>query len=177
MLGPTPRRLVLAVHLTCSIGWIGAVIAYLALAFAVPLTEDPITVRAAWISMELIGWYAIVPLAVASLATGILLALASRWGLLRHYWVLISFIGTLLLTTILVLHMPDVTAQADLARSAAPEQLRDMGSDIPHALIGLVLLLGILVLNIFKPRGMTRYGWRREHAARQRGTTGPITTG
>jgi len=90
----------------------------------------------------------------------------SRWGLLRHYWVLISFIGTSVLTTVLVLHMPDVSSQADTARAANPEQLGAMGSDIPHALIGTVLLIGILVLNIYKPRGLTRYGRRRERTAR-----------
>jgi hypothetical protein len=168
MLRPTLRRLVLAVHLTCSVGWVGAVFAYMALAFAVPLTDDPVTVRAAWVGMDLIGWYAMVPLATSSLVTGMLLALGSRWGVLRHYWVLTSFIGTTLLTTVLVLHMPDVTVQADMARTSSREHLKTMGSDIPHALIGLLLLLGILVLNIFKPRGLTRYGWRREQAARLR---------
>jgi hypothetical protein len=30
----------------------------------------------------------------------------------------------------------------------------------------LGLLLGILVLNIYKPKGLTRYGWRKERAER-----------
>ena len=163
---PRRRRALLALHLTCSLGWVGAVFAYLALAFAVPATSDPETIRAAWVGMELVGWYALVPLAVASWVTGILLATATRWGLLRHYWVLVSLIGTSVLALVLVLHMPDVSTQADLARAAGTAELRHMGSDIPHALIGLVLLLGILVLNIYKPRGLTRYGWRKEQAER-----------
>jgi hypothetical protein len=167
--GPRLRRLLLAVHLSCSVGWIGAVCAYLALAFAVPSTDDPETVRAAWIGMELVGWYAIVPLAVGSLATGVLMAAVTKWGLLRHYWVLISLVGTVLLTTVLILHMPDVTTQADRARTLGEAELLAMGSDIGHAVIGLVLLIGILVLNIYKPRGLTRYGWRKERAARTGG--------
>ena len=165
-IAPVWRKLLLAVHLTCSVGWIGAVCAYLAVAFAVPVTREPATVRAAWIAMDLLGWYAIVPLAAASLTTGILLGSLTRWGLLRHYWVLISFLGTTLLTAVLVLHMPDVSAMADVARTASGRHLSGMGSDIPHALIGLVLLLSILVLNIYKPRGLTRYGWRREQDER-----------
>lgn len=165
-LSPSLRKALLAIHLACSVGWIGTVCAYLVLAFTVPATEDPQVVRAAWIGMELIGWYAIVPLALASLATGILVAATSRWGLLRHYWVLISLVGTTVLTAVLVLHMPDVSSQADMARAATPEHLAVMGSDIPHALIGLLLLIAILVLNIYKPRGLTRYGWRRDRAAR-----------
>lgn len=167
-IAPRLRRLLLAVHLGCSIGWIGAVCAYLALAFAVPATDDPEIVRAAWIGMELVGWYAIVPLAVGSLLTGILIGTVTRWGLLRHYWVVISLVGTTVLTAVLVFHMPDVSAQANVARDAADEHLLSMGSDIAHAVIGLVLLLGILVLNIYKPKGLTRYGWRKDRAERAR---------
>ncbi len=166
MLAPPLRRLLLAVHLCCSIGWIGAVLAYLALAFAVPLTRDPVAVRGAWVGMELVGWYVLVPLALGSLGTGILMGSVTKWGLLRHYWVLISLVGTTLLTAVLVLHMPDVTAQADRARAASDEVVLRMGSDIVHAVVGLVLLIGILVLNIYKPRGLTRYGWRKDRAAR-----------
>lgn len=175
-LPPSWRKLILAVHLTCSVGWIGSICAYLVVAFAVPITHEPETVRAAWISMDLLGWYAIVPLAVASLATGILIASLTRWGLLRHYWVLISLSGTAVLIAILIFHMPDVSAQAERARNASPDALLEMGSDIPHALLGLLSLIGILVLNIYKPRGLTRYGWRRERDARARtvGTARPM---
>ncbi|QSR30615.1 DUF2269 domain-containing protein [Nocardioides sp. S5] len=162
---PRPcRRLLLAVHLGCSVGWIGAVCAYLALAFAVPATEDPEVVRAAWIAMDLVGWYAVVPLAAGALLTGVVMGAVTKWGLLRHYWVVISLVGTALLTAVLVSHMPDVSARADIARVADDEDLLMMSSDIAHAVIGLVLLLGILVLNIYKPKGLTRYGWRKERA-------------
>lgn len=160
------RQLLLAVHLGCSIGWIGAVCAYLALAFAVPATGDPQVVRAAWIAMALVGWYAVVPLAAGALLTGVVMGAVTKWGLLRHYWVVISLVGTVVLTAVLVVHMPDVSARADIARVADDEHLLMMGSDIAHAVIGLVLLIGILVLNIYKPNGWTRYGWRKERAER-----------
>lgn len=166
--GPRLRRLLLALHLAFSVGWLGAVCAYLALAVAVPVTDDPAVVRAAWIGMELIGWYAIVPLAVGALATGLLMGAVTRWGLLRHYWVLVSLVTTVALVIVLLLHMPDVTAQAERARSAGEGTLLAMGSDITHAAIALVVLVGILVLNIHKPRGVTRYGWRKEQEGRAR---------
>lgn len=160
------RRLLLALHLVCSVGWIGSVFAYLALAFAVPVTREAEVVRAGWIGMDLVGWYVIVPLALGSLGTGILMGAVTRWGLLRHYWVLISLVGTVVLSAVLIVHMPDVTIQADRARTLGEAELLAMGSDIAHAVIGLVVLIGILVLNIYKPRGLTRYGWRAEQAAR-----------
>ena len=142
--------------------------AYLALAFAVPPARDPEVVRAAWIGMELVGWCAVVPLAASSLLTGLVLGAVTRWGLLRHYWVVISLVGTAPLTAVLAFHMPDVSAQADMARPADDVHLLAMGTDIAHALIGLVLLLAILVLDLFKPKGLTRYGWRKDRAARAR---------
>lgn len=163
---PTARRAVLAAHLAVSVGWVGGVCAYLVLAFAIPLTGDADTARAAWTGMELIGWYALAPLSVLSLLSGIVLALGTRWGLLRHYWVVVSLLGTAVLTAVLLLHLPDVTAQARAARG--PDDAAVLASsDIPHALLGLVLLLGILVLNVYKPAGLTRYGWRRQQRERR----------
>lgn len=173
MLPPLARRLLLALHLLCSVGWIGGVLAYLVLAFAVPLADDPAVTRAAWIGMELVGWYALAPLAVLSLVTGILLALGTRWGLFRHYWVVISLVGTTVLAVVLLLHLPSVSRGADRARAASTEGLAELGSDIPHALVGGVLLVGILVLNMLKPAGLTRYGWRRLSGTRGSPSAGP----
>ena len=63
----------------------------------------------------------------------------------------------------MVLHMPSVSDTATLARSASPEDLWRMGGDLVHSSAGLVLLLIILVLNVYKPHGVTPYGWRAQH--------------
>jgi membrane-bound acyltransferase YfiQ involved in biofilm formation len=154
------RKLMLAVHLSFSVGWIGAAIAYLALAIAAQTSAEAPTVRGAWIAMELVGWYAIVPLAVGALVTGVVVALSTRWGLVRHWWVVFSLALTTFCVLILVMHMPTVSAIADEARSADATRLDALGGDIGHPGIGLGLLLAVLVLNVYKPRGMTRYGRR-----------------
>jgi hypothetical protein len=176
MMPPGLRKFALATHLVFSVGWIGAVVAYLALSVAAMTTPEAQTVRAAWIGMEMTGWYVIVPLAVASWLTGLVMALGTKWGLLRHYWVLFSFVLTTIAAVILLLHMPDVSVLADVAREAqgaAPDAERDhminrlSQGDFLHPGLGLVVLLLIQVLNVYKPRGMTRYGWRREDERRR----------
>ncbi|MGH7701231.1 MAG: DUF2269 domain-containing protein [Gemmatimonadales bacterium] len=117
--------------------------------------------RAAWIAMELTGWFVIVPLAIASLLTGVVMALGTQWGLFRHYWVLFSFVLTVFATTILLLHMPTVSHSARVAAEAESASLRGLGSDLLHPGLGLVVLLVIQVLNVYKPRGMTPYGRRK----------------
>lgn len=163
---PGLRKFVLAIHLTFSTGWIGAVVAYLALGVAAVNGQDAQTVRAAWIAMELTGWFAIVPLALASLLTGIVMALGTKWGLFRHYWVLISLVLTILATVVLLVHMPTVSALADVAQEAEGAGLRALGGDLLHPGLGLVVLLLIQVLNVYKPAGMTRYGQRKQNEQR-----------
>ena len=175
-MSPVLRKFVLATHLSFSVGWIGAVVAYLALSVAAMTSQDAQTVRAAWIAMELTGWYAIVPLALASVLTGLVMALGTTWGLFRHYWVLISFMLTVLATIVLLLHMPDVSVVADVAREGGGGGLDATGDhlderltngDLLHPALGLVVLLVVQVLNVYKPRGMTRYGWRKDEERRR----------
>ena len=161
VLTPRFRKFALSAHLTFSVGWIGAVLAYLALGFGAVTSQDVQTVRAAWIAMELIGWYVIVPLALASVLTGLVMALGTKWGLFRHYWVLFSFALTILATVVLLFHMPTVSLIADEAQQAEGASLGGLGGDLLHPGIGLVVLLVIQVLNLYKPPGMTRYGWRK----------------
>ncbi len=163
---PGLRKFALSVHLTFSVGWIGAVLAYLALGMSAATSEDVQTVRSAWTAMELTGWYVIVPLAIASLLTGLIMAFGTKWGLFRHYWVLISFALTTFATVILLLHMPTVTTMADLAQEAEGAELAALGGDLGHPGIGLVVLLVVQVLNLYKPPGLTRYGWRKQQAER-----------
>ncbi|MEO6456857.1 MAG: DUF2269 domain-containing protein, partial [Chloroflexia bacterium] len=130
---PPLRKLMLTVHLTASVGWIGAVVAYLALGVSAVTSQDAQTVRAAWIAMELTGWFAIVPLALAALLTGLVMSLGTQWGLFRHYWVVITLMLTILSTVVLLLHMPTVSSLADVAREADSVNFGGHGGDLFHA--------------------------------------------
>jgi hypothetical protein len=156
------RKIALSVHLTFAVGWIGALLMYLALGVAAEFGGDADTVRAAWTAMELTGWYVIVPLALASLLTGLVMALGTHWGLFRHYWVLVSFALTLFAVVVLLLHMPTVSSTAKVAKEAEGATLEALGGDLLHPGIGLVVLIVVQTLNVFKPRGLTRYGWRKQ---------------
>jgi hypothetical protein len=166
MMTPRLRKFALTVHLTFSVGWIGAVVAFLTLVVAAMTSQDAQTLRAAWIAMELTGWFAIVPLALASLLTGLVMALGTKWGLFRHYWVLISLVLTILATGVLLGNMQAVSFFAGIAAemdSADVRRLRGgLRSELLHAGVGLMVLLVIQVLNVYKPRGMTPYGWRKQ---------------
>ena len=165
-MSPAVRKLALALHLTVSIGWIGGAIAYWALALWVAISHDTTSVTAGWMAMEIIGWSVLVPLSLATVLTGLTMAVGSPWGLFRHYWVVISLIVTVLASGVLILHMPDVSAAAQQPKATG---LDHGGSDMFHSTAGIAALVGVLVLNVYKPRGLTRYGWRKqqqEHRSR-----------
>jgi hypothetical protein len=72
------------VHLTVSVGWIGAVAGYIALDVATVTGQDADTLRAAYAGMDLLARRVIVPLPLASLLTGLVVSLGTKWGLFRH---------------------------------------------------------------------------------------------
>ena len=164
---PGVRKFALIVHLVSSIGWIGTVAAYLVLGGSAVISPDTQIVRAAWTAMDVIGWWAIVPLAGAALLTGLVMSLGTPWGLFRHYWVLISLVLTVGCTVVLLLHMPAVDAMAARAQQMEGADLRSLGGDLFHPGVGLLVLLAITVLNVYKPAGLTSYGWRKQREQRQ----------
>jgi DMSO/TMAO reductase YedYZ heme-binding membrane subunit len=164
------RKFALAAHITFSVGWIGAAAGYLALDVAAATSQDARTLRAAYLAMGLIAWYVIVPLALASLLTGLVMALGTRWGLFRHYWVLISLLLTLIATAVLLVETQTISYFAEVAAdpTTSADGLRALGSTLVHSAGGTVVLLVTLVLNVYKPQGMTRYGWRKQEERRKR---------
>lgn len=163
-LTPGLRKVVLTVHVVTSVGWLGAVVCYLALDVTAATSADPQVVRTAYSAMALLVADVIVPLAVASVVVGIVNALGTSWGLLRHYWVIVKLLLTVFATVVLLIESRTV---AHLARSAAASPVPgDLPSTLPHSVGGVVVLLTITALSVFKPQGLTRYGWRRQQQRR-----------
>lgn len=155
----------LTAHITASLGWLGAVAAFLALVIAGLTGSSPQTVRGAYVSMELVGWGVIVPLAGASLLTGVTQSLGTAWGLFRHYWVIAKLLITVLATVLLLVHTQPVGHLADAAARAALAggELEGMRIQLlVDAAAAAVALLTAAGLSVFKPRGITRYGRRRQ---------------
>jgi hypothetical protein len=144
----------------------GAVAAFLALAVIGLHNEDPAKVRAVYVALDLTGWLVIVPLSLASLATGLIQSLLTSWGLFRHYWVLINLVIAVLASAVLLLHMTPVSyvAQVAVRRPLGITDLRDLRLQlVVDATAAIVVLLVATTLSVYKPRGVTPYGWRKQH--------------
>lgn len=167
-LGPRRRKLALTAHVSSSVGWLGAVATSLALAVTGLVSENSETVRGAYLNLELVGWYVLVPLSLASLVTGLVSSLGTSWGLFRHYWVIAKLVINVLATVVLLMYMQSLGYLADLAAQISSSDRSALRSSSPvlHAGGALVLLLAATVLGLYKPRGLTRYGWRKQQDRR-----------
>jgi hypothetical protein len=163
-LPPRLRKTVLVLHVATSVGWLGALTAYLSLDVTAATNTDVGTVRSAYVAMGVLVRYAIVPLALASVLIGIINALGTTWGLFRHYWVLVKLGLTLVAAGVLLTEVGSVDYLANMAMHS-PDP-RPMGGTLVHSVGGLIILATTLILSVFKPRGLTRYGWRKQRQGR-----------
>lgn len=162
-MSPGIRRFMLTAHVTSSLAWFGAVAAFLVLSITGLSNANPEVVRGAYLAMDLVTAFTIVPFCFLSLVTGIVQAVGTPWGLLRHYWVLVKLVVTVLSTALLMLHDRLVAYAASAALDA-----RFVAADLGRLRVqlaadsgaALVVLLFATVLAIYKPRGMTPYALR-----------------
>ena len=170
---PRLTKFALTVHVVTSVGWLGAVITFLVLAIVGLSSNDSQRVRAAYLAMDLTGWYVLVPLSLASPLSGAVQSLGTRWGLFRHYWVVAKLVMTIPATLVLLLHMRPISHIAGIAgttelSSTGLGQLRMQL--MVNAAAALLVLLATTALSIYKPKGLTPYGWRKADEERVRYT-------
>lgn len=168
-LTPPLRKFMVTAHVTFGVGWLGAVAGFLALAIAGLNSQDTQTMNAAYFGMDLIARYIILPLSFAPLVTGPILSLGTPWGLFRHYWIIAKLIITVLSTIIFVIHMRPISHLAHLALegtliSSDPSLRIQM---VAASGAGLIALITVTALGVYKPRGMTAYGWRKQYKERK----------
>lgn len=168
-IGPRARKTLLFAHVATSVGWLGAVLAYVGLDVTAAASQDVQLVRGAYLAMDVTVSTAIVPLAIATVVIGLLTAWNSPWGVLRHYWVLAKLLLTLVATAVLLLEMQTIQALADTAVTV--NDPRQLSGTLPHSIGGSIVLLVVTALSMFKPKGLTRYGWRRQQEQRRTRST------
>ncbi|WP_209313979.1 hypothetical protein [Blastococcus sp. TF02A-35] len=162
---PAVRKTALTVHVAASVGWLGAVAAFLALAVVGLTSTDGSTVRGTYVAAAVVTWFVIVPLCLASLLSGIVQSLGTPWGLFRHYWVVVKLALTLGATLLLLVHTQPIDHLAAVATDTGI-----FGADLHGMRVQLVVdaglatlvLLATTALATVKPRGMTRYGQRMQ---------------
>jgi hypothetical protein len=109
----TARKLLVALHVVTSIGWMGQALALFTLIMYGLSSGDR---RSAYQMATVIDEHLLASLCNAAAFTGIMLAALTPWGFFRHWWVLVKFAITLtqLYSGIFVLS-PNLAAATDAA--------------------------------------------------------------
>ncbi|MCX5342255.1 DUF2269 domain-containing protein [Streptomyces atratus] len=152
------RRSLLVAHVAVSVSWLGLTVGLLTLGITAFLTNDPTTAQAATRAMKIFGDWLVVPVALLSLLSGLVLALGTPWGLARHRWVWTKFWLTLLTATLSIFSLrPGINEAA--TRGAVDIDL------VVAPSVATATYLFITAVSVLKPWGLTRRGRRLRRLA------------
>ena len=171
---PRVRKLTITAHVAFSVGWLGAVVAFLVLSIFGLTRHDAEVVRGAYLSMDLISRFVIIPLSLAALTTGLLQALGTPWGLFRYYWIVVKFGLAIFMTFALLVHQFAVITVAAKRMSGAGTEalfganLSSLKTELVRApSLSILLLVVATTLGVYKPWGLTAYGRRKQQERRK----------
>ncbi len=151
------KHLLDLLHYVTSVAWLGAVLCILTIAYTARFVDDPTLRHAAYVILDDLDTTVMIPMAVGATLTGILLAVLTKWGLTRFWWVLVKLVVSTVLTGggTFALHEQVQSAVVTSGAGAVPAE----GSWIVVANVVKLVALAILVLiSIVKPWGRTPWG-------------------
>lgn len=162
-LAPRVRKSVLVLHVVSSVGWLGATVGNLVLAITALNTDTPADQHAVYRVLALLGDAVVMPASLLAPATGVLLSVGTKWGLVRYRWVLIKFVLTVVAAVATFFSLRSTLhAARDAVVATADGVLADVGaygaSVLSASCVSLAIYVFSTVLSVFKPWGKTRWG-------------------
>ncbi|MFI6503418.1 hypothetical protein [Nonomuraea typhae] len=170
---PRTRKIALIAHIVAMSAWIGLDLALGVLVLTAVSTGNPAAYQAA----HLIGVWPMLIASLLTLATGILLGLGTRYGLIRYWWVAVKLAVNVLMSALLYFSLrPGLYTAAEYGRRLAagdtaaqpPEQL------LYPIFVAPALLLFAVVLAVVKPWGRLSRRGDPAQARRNLGRRGPV---
>jgi hypothetical protein len=150
-LTPRWRRAVLTVHVITAVGWLGVDLVLLTLGISGLAGADPDVVYPA---QSLVGRMLFTPLSALVWLVGVANAAYTKWGLVKHWWVLVKLLlTTLMLVLVVVLLYPALTRAGELAGAM---EFADRVNLVVAPSVSTSLLITATVLSTYKPWGRVR---------------------
>ncbi|GAA5186485.1 hypothetical protein GCM10023322_32830 [Rugosimonospora acidiphila] len=159
-LGVRARKWTLVVHIASAGAWLGIDVVMAVLIFtSLASRGDTATVALCYQVLELVAVWPLFAAGLVCLATGLLLGLGSKYGLLRYWWVATKLALNLLLTGLVLLALrPGLAQLARVGRELAAGQHVDaaLHGMIYPPIVSPIALIVALLLAVFKPWGRIR---------------------
>lgn len=159
--GKRTRQLLVFVHVVISLGWMGAGAANVVLAFTAAAHPTQEIRRSCYYLINEIDFALVIPLAFGTLASGVVLSLVTKWGLVRYRWVLVKLVLTLVVigySTFGVGVWVELSMQATTGPGAGVSPVAERLAW--GATANIVAFLFMTWISITKPWGRTRRGPR-----------------
>jgi uncharacterized membrane protein len=165
LLSRSNRKLVLVLHVLASVGWVGADLVIGVFSITGLLTDDPATMALCYRALHLFGVPLLLTLGLLSLGTGLLLGIGTRFGLVRHWWVAVKLVLTVVLTTLVVVALRPALDQGAAASAVVDASLADRLGQVRTdllfpPLVSTSALVFATVLAVYKPWGRTPWSRR-----------------
>jgi len=157
------RQSVLVLHLMSAAAWFGVDVVVAVLVVTGWFADD-LALRS--LAYRGLANFVTVPMLVSALvclATGVVLGLATKWGLVRYWWVVVKLGLNLVLCTLIIVvlqpGMPEVDAYGQELLAGVPDPAVVRNLFFPPA-VSLITLTFAVVLAVMKPWGRLRRGRR-----------------
>jgi hypothetical protein len=151
-LGPSARRAAITVHIASSVGLLGTTAGTLLLALTAAATDDVAFAEAIYRLMASFTVAFGIPLSMLSLASGILVGLGTKWGVLRYWWTTIKL---LLILGVIVNGAANIGPTVEALRSD-PMAAGDQARAAIAAALSVAMLLTATGVSVFRPGGRVR---------------------
>jgi hypothetical protein len=162
-MSPTWRKTTLLVHIIAAGAWIGIDVIVAVLVLTGRYADSVATRSLAYQALATFVVWPMLLSGLISLATGIVLGLGTKWGLVRYWWVAVKLVLNLVLCTLIVLVLqPGLGDVGDYGRellTGSPTVDRVSTLFFPPA-VSLTTLTVATALAVFKPWGRTNKGVR-----------------
>ncbi|MGP8300470.1 DUF2269 domain-containing protein [Streptomyces inhibens] len=156
------RRALLVLHVAVSVSWLGLTLGLLTLSVTGCTTGSPEMAAVAYRAMKIFGDWLVLPIALLTLVSGLVLSLGTAWGLARHRWVYLKFWLTLLTVLLSVFSLrPGINHLA--AEAAAGTPTPDINLVVAPA-VATATYLFLTAISVLKPWGLTKRGSRLREA-------------
>jgi hypothetical protein len=150
------RRTLLTVHILASAAWIGIDVIVAVLVGTGWFASDTELRSLAYRALATFVVWPMLVSGLLCLATGLLLGLGTRWGLVRYWWVLVKLVLNVVLCTLIIVvlqpGMADVAAYGDELLTGTPSTDRVEQLFFPPV-VSLTCLTLATVLAVVKPWG------------------------
>ena len=153
------RKGVLVVHVVSAGVWIGIDVVMGVVIFTALLSADDNTRALCYRALELFAVWPLLTTGLVCLASGVVLGLGTKWGLVRYWWVAIKLALNIVLSAlVLVALRPGVMEAAEQGRRFASGEAASLavGDLIFPPVVSPTALLIAFVLAVFKPWGRIR---------------------